>query len=285
VTALSYIRAAGVDEAVRLVADDPWGTKIVAGGTALVLMMRQGLIAPERLVAIGGIPGLDDITENHNHVSIGACTTLDQVSRSKLVRERLPSLAEACAVAANLRVRNVATLGGNLAEADYASDPPATLLSLDAHCEVTGTKGSRLVTVADLMTGLYTTCLEPGEIITRILVPVPEPGSWSAYIKYRTRSSEDRACVGVAVFVTESADRTVSSLSVAVGAVAPIPQYFPDVCRAATGQRLNAGLAKEIADAYASRIEPIDDLRGSSWYRSQLIRVLVRRALLQTRSR
>ena len=265
-----------------MAADDPLRSKIVAGGTALVLMMRQGLVAPERLIALKHIPDLDGIEDRGEVVAIGACATLTGVASSPLVSSALPSLAYACRAVANVRVRNVATLGGNLAEADYASDPPAVLISLGAFCEVAGVGGARTVPVADLITGLYTTDLQEGEVITRIVVPKPASGTRANYIKYKSRSSEDRPCVGVASISSTNPDGSIASLSVAVGAVAPTPQHFPDLLEGAVGQRLDDSLAEEIAEAYASRIEPMDDLRGSAWYRTQVIRALVKRSLLDT---
>ena len=277
----SYVRPGSLAEASRLAGEDPWGTKLIAGGTALVLMMRQGLAAPDQLVSLAGIDGLEGIEETTEGLSIGAAETLSEVADSELVRTTVPALAETCAVVANVRIRNVATLGGNVAEADYASDPPAMLIALGARCEVMGPEGTRNVAVSDIITGLYTVSLEPGEVITRVVVPKPAPGSRSLYIKYKSRSSEDRPCVGVACSATPTADGTVAALSVVVGAVAAVPQHFPDVLSATVGRQLDEALAAEVAEAYAERIDPIDDLRGSAWYRTRLIGVLVRRGLMQ----
>lgn len=277
----SYVPVTTIDEAVRFAGEDPWGTKLLAGGTALVLMMRQGLVAPDRLVALKHIAGMDSIEGTDDRVVIGACATLTAVAASPVVTRWLPSLADACRVVANVRVRNIATLGGNLAEADYASDPPAVLISLGATCEVVGPDGARSIPVADLITGLYSTALDAAEVITRITVPKAAAGSRATYIKYKSRSSEDRPCVGVASSVTPGADGSVDRLSVAVGAVAPTPQHFPEVTDLALGRRMDSSLAREIAEAYATRIEPMDDLRGSAWYRTQVIRALVARALME----
>ena len=276
-----YVRPSSLAEASRLAAEDPWGAKLIAGGTALVLMMRQGLAAPDRLVSLAGIDSLGGIEETAEGLSIGAAVTLSEVADSELVRATVPSLAETCAVVANVRIRNVATIGGNVAEADYASDPPAMLIALGARCEVVGPEGSRDVAVSDIITGLYTVSLEPGEVITRVVIPKPAPGSRARYLKYKSRSSEDRPCVGVACSVTLAADGSVAALSVVVGAVAAVPQHFPDVLSAAVGRQLDEAVAAEVADAYAERIDPIDDLRGSAWYRTRLVSALVRRCLLQ----
>src|SRR5690606_39019414 len=174
-------------EACALLAADPWGTKVVSGGTALVLMMRQGLVTPQSLVALWRIPGLAGITRAGDVLRIGATTTLAEVAASPLVRSVAPSLAHACSVVGNPRIRNVATLGGNLAEADYASDPPAALASLGARCHATGPDGTREIPVRDLVTGFYETVLDHAELITHVDVPIAGPGRRATYLKFRTR--------------------------------------------------------------------------------------------------
>ncbi|MHA6631477.1 FAD binding domain-containing protein [Pseudonocardia sichuanensis] len=271
-------RPASTVEACALLAADPWGAKAIAGGTAVVLMMRQGLISPDALVALWQIPGLDTITRNDGVLRIGASTTLAAVAASPLVRENAPSLAHACSVVGNPRIRNVATLGGNLAEADYASDPPATLASLGARCRVVGPAGERLIPVRELITGFYETALDHAELITHVEVPLPARGRRAVYLKYRSRSSEDRPCVGVAARVDVAAGR-ITELEVVVAAVAPTLQRAPAVLESAAGEVLDRGLADRVARAYAAAVDPLDDARGSAWYRRRMVGVFVRRAL------
>lgn len=266
-------------EACELLAADPWGTKIVSGGTALVLMMRQGLVAPDSLVALWRIPGLSGIERAGEVLRIGATTTLSEVAASPLVRAVAPSLAQACSVVGNPRVRNVATLGGNLAEADYASDPPAALASLGARCHVTGTNGSREIPVRDLITGFYETVLDPTELITHIDVPVAGPGRRATYLKFRTRSSEDRPCVGIAARLDLDDHGLVRELDVVVAAVAPTLHRVPEVLHAVVGRPLDTELVAEVARSYAAAVDPLEDARGSAWYRRRMVEVLVRRAL------
>jgi carbon-monoxide dehydrogenase medium subunit len=191
-----FLQPETVEEAVALLAEDPFATKVVAGGTALVLMLRHGLIAPERLVSIGRISGLDGIHTEDGALHIGPLALLDTVARSPEVAGPFPALATACGVVGNVRVRDQATLGGNLAEADYASDPPTVLLALDAVVTVTGPRGARTIPLADFLRGFYTTTLEPDELITDIAVPVLPSSIRMTYLKYRSRSSEDRPAAG-----------------------------------------------------------------------------------------
>ena len=251
---------------------------VIGGGTAVVLMLRQGLIAPRTLVSIGDVPGLDRIEAFQGALRIGARVTLREVASSPVVRSRVPALAYACARVGNVRVRNVATLAGNLAEADYASDPPSMLTCLDAWCTVEGRFGSRVVPVRRLIEDFYTTSLSPDEVITGIDVPLPRPGERSHYVKYVSRSSEDRPCVGVAARALVQ-DRVLHELDVVVAAVASTPSAVPEVTGAVLGRAFDEATIAAVAEGYADAIEPIDDVRGTPWYRTRMIRVFVRRAL------
>lgn len=280
---LTYREPTTVAEACALLAADPETSTVVAGGTAAVIMLRQRLISPEHLIDIRAIPALHGILRTGTGLRIGAAVTLREIAAAPEVRAVAPSLATACGQVGNPRVRNTATIGGNLAEADYASDPPSVLASLGATCHLVGPAGQRDLPVDHLITGFYATALRPGELITAVDVPGATAGTrrHAVYLKYRSRSSEDRACVGVAarVDLTAGTAGAVADLDVVVGAVAATPQRVPDALRDAAGGRLDGALADRVARRYAEAIEPLDDARGSRWYRRQLIAVLVRRAL------
>jgi carbon-monoxide dehydrogenase medium subunit len=276
---MEYLIPGSVQDAIGLLGSDAWGTKAVAGGTAVVLMMRQGLIAPDRLVALNRLPGLRGVTVESDVVRIGALTSLTEVARSPAVQKHAASVAVAAGLVANPRIRNAATLGGNLAEADYASDPPSALIAWDARCRVQGPNGERSIAVADLITGFYTTALAHDELITAIEIPRVVTGDVrSSYLKYRSRSSEDRPCVGVAARVVWAGD-VVAAAEVVVGAVTATPHRLPDVTAALVGSPLSAAAVQATASAYAESVDPIEDFRGSAWYRRRVVDVHVRRAL------
>jgi carbon-monoxide dehydrogenase medium subunit len=171
-----------------------------------------------------------------------------------------------------------------LAEADYASDPPAMLVALDATVEVRGPDGSREVPSAEFFRGFYETALEPSDIVTGVRVPIPPSGSRGAYEKYVTRSKEDRPCLGAAAIVRLGADgRMCEDLRVAVGAVAEVPQRFREVEQQAIGQVLDGDVLRAVAEGYAERVDPLSHMRGSAWYRTEMIRVWVRRAIAHAR--
>jgi carbon-monoxide dehydrogenase medium subunit len=259
-----FLVAESVGDAVAALQEYGDDATVVAGSTAVTIMLQQGLIEPAAIVSIGRIPGLDAIERADGHLRLGALTTHREVELSLVVREALPVLSHTFGVVANVRVRNAATVGGVVAEADYASDPPALLRALDAEVDVTGPNGERSVPISEFLVGFYETSLEHG-----------------VYEKFTTRSSEDRPCVGVAAIARLEADgRTCAELRIAVGAAAEVPQRFEDVEAGAVGRDIDEALAASIAEQYAEGIDPLSDMRGSDWYRREMIHVWVRRAIL-----
>lgn len=277
---LEILRPETVEEAARLLREHGWEAKLIAGGTALVLMYTQGLIRPRYLVSLENVGGLNGIHyEPGTGLRLGALTPHRAVENSPLVRERYPILADVFHKVANVRIRNQATVGGVLAEADYASDPPAVLIGLGAYVKVTGSNGQRSLSVADLIQGFYETALAEDEIITEVIVPEPSNDTRAAYLKYVSRSSEDRPCVGVAAFIDNGANDVCDGLRVVIGAAASKPQQFPEFEKLAEGRQLSDSLLKEIGRNYADAIDPMSDMRGSAWYRKQVIAALIPRAI------
>lgn len=270
---IAFLEPRLLDEAISLLETHGDEGRVVAGATAVSILLRQGLIHPTALISLEHVPGLKDISCTDVALEIGALVTHRQVEMSPLVRQTLPALAETFGTVANVRIRNAATVGGVLAEADYASDPPAAFLALDAVVHVLGPNGAREIPIADFFDGFYTTALAPSELVTHISVPIPVQPARAVYEKFITRSSEDRPCVGVFAALTPEGVR------VAVGAAAETPQRFPDIEALATGRPLTEDVIQAVADAYAERVDTLSDMRGSAWYRTEMIRVWVRRAL------
>jgi carbon-monoxide dehydrogenase medium subunit len=242
------------------------------------------LIHPTALISIGGLPGLSATVVTDGYVHLGALATHRAVELSQAVQAAIPVVARVFGGVANVRVRNAATVGGVLAEADYASDPPAVFVALDAEVETLGPRGARRIAARDFFVGFYETALEPAEIVTGVRVPVPLGRTHAVYEKYVTRSKEDRPCLGAVAVVRMASDgKTCEDLRVAVGAVAEVPQRFPEVEALAHGTELSDDVARTIADAYAERIDTLADMRGSAWYRTEMIRVWVRRAIERAR--
>jgi carbon-monoxide dehydrogenase medium subunit len=243
---------------------------VLAGGTFLGILMNQGFLSPDVLLTLRDVEGLDGIHVVDGELRLGAMATHRAVERSEAVAG-WPALQRAFSLVASPRVRNQATVGGVLADADYASDPPAMLAALDARAVLRSPRGERRVPIDELILGYYETCIAPDELLVEVRVP-PAPER-AVYRKFRTRSTEDRPCVAVA------AARSGGTLRVVVGAVAETPQSFPDVCALADGGRPDAEVADEIARRYAERIPSIADARGSAAYRRRITGVEIRRAL------
>ena len=283
---IAFLRPGSIDEAVAMLEEHGEDAKIVAGSTAVTIMLRERLIDPKALIWIGRLPEpeLSSIEQTDGHLRIGALVVHRDVERSETVKAALPVLAYTFSKVANVRVRNQATVGGVLAEADYASDPPAVMLALDAEVDVRGPGGARTIPMNEFTLSFYTTALEPSEIVTAVRVPVPQEGTHAVYHKFVTRSSEDRPCIGVCGVVRLAADGvTAEDVRVAVGAAAEIPQRFTDLEQELVGKELNDAALRSIAEGYAERIDTLDDMRGSAWYRTQMVKVWVRRALEDAR--
>jgi carbon-monoxide dehydrogenase medium subunit len=279
---IKLLQPTSLNEAVSLLSEHSDETKIVSGGTALVIMLRNRLIAPATLLSLGRLPELRTIRhEPGTGLRIGALVTIREAETSPLVRERHSVLAQTFGKVGNVRIRNAATVGGNLSEADYASDPPCVLVALGARVKARSVKGDREIPLTDFFQGFYETSLAPDEILTELIVPDPAPGSRATYLKYVSRSSEDRPCVGMAVVLEKASDGTCKDLRVVAGAVSETPQEIASAGTMARGKHLSASLIEQIADAYSTGIEPLSDLRGSAWYRKQIISVLARRAMQQ----
>ena len=244
----------------------------VSGGTALLILVKQGLLRPKALVNLKKLRGVNAIgRDSAGTVRIEAMATIHEVETSAVVREHLPVLAQACHQVANIRIRHLATIGGNLAHGDHQSDPPGVLVALDAEVELSGSGGTRALKLADFLLGTYETALEAGEMVTAVTVPPVEGRLVGGYLKFTTGSSEERPCAGITALVRLDGERPVEA-RLAVGAVAARPLLLSQADPSESA-------LEELADRAADEIDPIPDLRGSAEYKRHLVRVLGRRAL------
>jgi carbon-monoxide dehydrogenase medium subunit len=258
-----WLAPRSLDEALALKAERREEATVVAGGTFVGIMVNQRLLAPTTFLSLRDVPGLDYVQANGD-LRLGAMTTHRTLELSSLVRDGWPALAATFGLIASPRVRNQATVGGVLADADHASDPPSMLLALAARAVARSVRGDREIPVEELIVNFYETTLEPDELLVEVRVPGGEHRA--VYRKFRSRSHEDRPCVGVA------ACRRDGELRVVVGAVAERPQWIPELCEPDSDPT-------EIGRAYAEAIDPISDVSGSSAFRKRVIAVEVRRAL------
>jgi carbon-monoxide dehydrogenase medium subunit len=282
--ALAFLRPDTIEEAIALLGEHEDEAKVVAGSTALTIMLRNRLIDPSVLVWIGRLKGLHDITVTDGVAELGALATHRTVERDPAILAAIPVLADTFSKVANVRIRNAATVGGVVAEADYASDPPAAFVGLDAEIVAHGPDGQRVIPANEFFVAFYETALAPTEIVTAVRVPVPAAATGAVYHKFVTRSSEDRPCVGVFASARATDKGRYTDIRVSVGAAAETPQRFNDLEAEAADSDLGEDVTRKIADGYAERIETLDDVRGSSWYRTEMVRVWVRRALESARA-
>jgi aerobic carbon-monoxide dehydrogenase medium subunit len=271
-----------LEEALTLLHDLGEDARAIAGGTALVIMLKQRLVMPDCLISLQKLRGLDHINAANGEIRLGALTTHRTVERSPVVRARIPSLAETYGRVATIRIRNVATVGGALAHADPNQDPPVILMALDARVQLTSAAGSRQVGVEEFFTDYYETVRQPDELVTEVVIPVPKSHSGSIYLKFLPRTADDYATVGVAATVTiDPTSGTCQDCRIAMGCVASTPVRAPEAETLVRGQRLTPELARD-AGALAQQVtDPLSDARGSAEYKRAMAGVFVRRALEQ----
>lgn len=254
--------------------------KLIAGGTALIIMMKQSLVRPACLVSLRGVRALDGITQNDGALRIGSVVTHREVETSPLVRRRLPLLAETYHHVATIRVRNMATVGGGLAHADPNQDPPPALIALGASVKVASANGSREIPLERFFTDYYETVLQPDEIITELIVPGQAPNSAGAFLKFLPRTADDYATVSAAAVVTlDPVKKIFTDVRIALGSVGTTPIRATGAEAVLRGQPVKAEALREAGEKAKGEVDPISDLRGSAAYKKEMAAVFVRRAL------
>jgi len=258
--------------------------KLLSGGQSLIPLMKLRLAAPAYLIDINRIPGLDQLQENNGFLSIGALTREADLERSEFVRTKYPIVYDTARVIGDPLVRNLATIGGNLAHADPANDHPATMLALGAEIVATGLDGERTIPAAEFFTDFFTTALRPEEILTAIRIPAPAARSGGTYIKLE-RKVGDFAVVGVAAHVTLDAAGICTRAGIGLTNVAPTALKVRPAEAFLQGKRLDQGSIQHAAQLAAEVATPEADLRGSIEYKRDMVRVLTTRALTRALER
>ena len=277
-----------MEEATSLLADLGGAARPYAGGTELLLAMKAGLLRYDHLVNVKTVAGLDEVGFDDGVLSIGATATHRAIEDSAVVTERYPLLAGVERRVANVRVRNVGTIGGNLCFAEPHSDPGAALLLYDAEVEVTGPSGRRKLTIEDLATGPYETALAEDELLTRILVPELPTGMTGIYLKFGYHHRPTLG-VGVAVRLSDGARPAIADVRVSVGSVSPRPLRLRDVEERLRGQAVSdvvgdgsgdlPALVAEAGELAAVAAQPVDDMHGSAEYKRHVTKVFLGKAL------
>ena len=254
--------------------------KLIAGGTALVIMMKQQLLQPSCVISLRNVAGLSDVSENNGSVHIGGLVSHAALDASAVVQGKLPMLGATYHHVATQRVRTMATVGGGLAHADPNQDPPPSFIALGASFELGSAGGTRTVAAEDFFSDYYETVLEPDEIVTGVNVPLMAANSGAAYLKFLPRSADDYATVSAAAVVTlDAAKTTIQDVRIAMGSVNTTPvraTASEDVLR---GQPVKPEGLREAGEKAKEHTDPVSDFRGSGSYKTQMAAVFVRRAL------
>jgi carbon-monoxide dehydrogenase medium subunit len=277
-TPFELAEPATLKEAIALLDPDDPTVRPIAGGTALMLMMKAGVFRPDKLVSLRNIKDLTSIEATPDGgLRIGAMTPLAAVERSAAVRAHAPVITRTMRTLSNVRVRNVATIGGSLAHADPHMDLPPVLIALGAQVVAAGPVGERTIAVETLFAGYYETVLARNELITGVIIPA-QGSRRAAYLKCTTRAVHDWPALGVAVAV-ESDGATVRDARVVVSAATETPTRLATAEQALRGGGAGDALWQQAGEAAAAEAETISDGQGSAAYKRQLVRVYVARAL------
>ncbi|MCC6775963.1 MAG: xanthine dehydrogenase family protein subunit M [Hyphomicrobiales bacterium] len=283
-TPFELLEPASLREAIGLLDPDDTSVRPIAGGTAMMLMMKAGVFRPKRLVSLRKLGGAHSgiAAGADGGLTIGAMTPLAVVERSAEVARATPVIPRAMRRLSNVRVRNVATIGGNLAHGDPHMDLPPILISLGAEVQVAGPKGERAIAIENLFAGYFETVLAKNELITQLRIPA-QGKRRSAYMKVTTGSAEDWPALGVAVAL-EAEGQTIKTARVVVSAATEKAMRLPAAEKALTGATADDKTLAGAGDAAADEVECISDIRGSAAYKRELIRVYIGRAVRQALS-
>lgn len=282
--AFDLLQPTTIDEAVSLLEQHGEDARLLAGGAMLAILLRERLIAPRYLISVVGIAGLAGLSEDGNGLTIGAAATLRDIEHSPILLQTWPVLAEATHLIGNVRVRNMATIGGHLAHADVHLDLPPVLVALEATADIQGPAGRRAVALRDLFVGYYETCLAPDEILTGVQVPTPPPGLQGVYLKYCSLSPNDWPTVGVAAFM-KAVDGRAADVRIVVGSVSERPLRLLEAEALLEGAPLRRSAIAEVGQRYAEAADPLPDARGSAEYKRGVTGVFARRAIAAAAAR
>lgn len=273
----TYFAPTTVEEAIQLLDEHGFEAKILAGGQSLIPAMRFRLSQPGVIIDINGIDGLSGIREEDGNLVIGALTRESMLEDSRLVQSTYPLLADAASVIADPVVRNMATVGGNIAHADPANDHPAVMLAYNAEVTAVGPGGARTIAIDDFFVDFFENAMEDNEILTEIRIPRPVPNSGGAYVKLE-RKVGDYAISAVAVQLTMNGD-TCTAARIALTNVSPVPMRAKNAEHALVGMTITDDVVEAAGEEAGAECDPSPDLRGSIDYKRDITRVLTKRAI------
>ncbi len=270
-----------LDEAISLMESYGEKARYVAGGTDLLVKLKEGKIRPEYLVSLKHIPSMDRIEPNqggNGHCILGALVTHRMIETSRAIRWSYPILHDAVSNIGSVQIRNVATIGGNLVNAVPSADGAIPLVTLDARVKIQGPKGSREMELLHFFVGPGQTVLDRGEILTDILLPPQPPRTGSAYIKFGRREAMELPLLGVGVLLSlDEQMRHCTKARIGLGVAAPTPMRAWQAEAFLEGKELCEAVLEEAGKIAAEESRVRDSVRGAAWYRREMVRVLVKR--------
>ncbi len=301
-----YLKPKTLDEALALL--NQYGKKaaLIAGGTDVIVMIKQKTMAPDVLISLQGIPSFDQI-QYDGSLRIGAMVTHRALEKSELIRKEFSALADAVDVLGSIQIRNVATIGGNICTAAPSADTVAPLMVLGAQVKLKSAKSERTILIEQFFTGPGETVLHQGEILTEISIPKPLPNTGSAYWKHQRRQALDLPILGVAVLISldkatvtcsdilcttspistvlhslEGDEVVCKEIRIALGVAAPTPMRAIKAEKLLREKKISDELLEEVAETASKEAQPRDTIRGEAWYRREMIKVLVKRMVMKS---
>lgn len=274
-----FLTPASLAEASSMLAEHGDDCRVMAGGTALMLAMRQRMVNPTHVISIAGIEALRGISfDPRAGLRIGALERHGDIARSPLVLQHCPVLAEMAAQVANPQVRHQGTIGGNLSYADPSTDPPGCLMALDASIVLNSSRGQRVLAIREFFVDFFLTALEPDELVVEIRVPPLPANGAGRYARFLRTAAEHRPMASVTFFAQREGRRCLSA-RLAVGASTPIPTRVERAEEFLVSRVVDLDVAAEVARIVAEDIRAISDARGSEEYRRDMVDVIVRRTI------
>jgi len=300
-----YLRPRTLEEALFLLNQHGKKAKLIAGGTDVIVMIKQKAMAPEVLISLRAVPGLDQIRYD-GFLRIGAMVTHRDIEKSEAIRKEFSALADAADVLGSIQIRNVATIGGNICTAAPSADTVTPLMALGTQIKIKSLGDERTVPIEEFFTGPGETILKKGEMVTELVVLKPLPNTGSAYWKLQRRLALDLPILGVSVLLSldkgtvscsdmlcttspissilhsmEKDELTCKEIRIALGVAAPTPMRALKAENLMRGKKISDELLEEVASTASSEAQPRDSIRGEAWYRREMIRVLVKRMAMK----
>ena len=301
-----YLKPKALDEALSLLNQHGKKAALIAGGTDVIVMIKQKAMSPGVLISLQGIPGLDQI-QYDGTLRIGAMVTHRALEKSDLIRKEFSALADAVDSLGSIQIRNVATIGGNICTAAPSADTATPLLVLGTQVKIKSLKEEKTISIEEFFMGPGETILKKGEIVTELIIPKPLPNTGSAYWKHQRRLALDLPILGVSALLTldksriscsdmlcttspissilhtmEQDELTCKDVKIALGVAAPVPVRATKAENLLKGKKISDELLEEVADTASKEAQPRDTIRGEAWYRRDMIRVLVKRMAMKS---